>query len=67
MPGDDDPDNDADARSSFRLEISIAVGYQRKRALHTGKWEGPITSLGLLIGGIAIVVLIFVRLAQIQL
>jgi len=46
--------------SNFKLELTISVGYSRERAGHmvTGKWEPTITSLFLLIGGIALVLLV---------
>ena len=55
----DQPEWDApdDPHSSFKLEISLAIGYQRKRTTLGGAWEGHITSLALLIGGIVVVVL----------
>lgn len=43
------------------------MGYTRNRSLHASKFEANVTSLALLIGGIALVLLIFWRLAQIQL
>jgi hypothetical protein len=45
--------------SNFRLEITLSVGYQRERAgiATTGKWEATATSVLLLIGGIALVLL----------
>jgi hypothetical protein len=51
---DDEPDG---ALSSFNLSISLSIGYQRKRAKLAGKWEASITSIGLLLGGIAVVLL----------
>jgi hypothetical protein len=62
-----DSSDGPDGHSSFKLEISIAVGYQRKRARIAGKWEGPVVTLGLLLGGVALVFLIFWRLSLIQL
>ncbi|HYW86935.1 MAG TPA: hypothetical protein VFB50_04150 [Chloroflexota bacterium] len=59
-----DPDEVLDPNpartSNFRLELTISVGYSRERAGHmvTGKWEPTITSLFLLIGGIALVLLV---------
>jgi len=46
--------------SHFRLELTISVGYSRERAGHrvTGKWEPTITSLFLLVGGTALVLLV---------
>ena len=38
--------------SNFRLEITLAVGYQRKRASVEGKWEGRFVTLCLLVAGI---------------
>ena len=54
----EDSDGDQDQRESrFRLEISIAVGYQRRRAL-TGKWESGVTTVALLAAGIVVVLLV---------
>ena len=55
------PEHEADPHSSFRLEVSIAVGYQRRRSLIAGKWEGPLTSISLLVGGILLVLLVVLR------
>lgn len=60
-------DNDDEHGSSFRLEISIAIGYQRKRAAVAGKWEGPVVSVGLLIGGLIVVLFVLWRVFQISL
>ena len=49
----------SDRHSDFRLEISIAVGYQRKRAAVAGRWEGPLVTTALLVCGIIFVVLVF--------
>lgn len=55
------------ARSDFNLTISLSVGYQRRRARLAGRYEATITSIGLLLGGIAVVLLflywLFSRLA----
>ena len=59
-----DPDDVLDPNpartSNFRLELTISVGYTRERAGHlvTGKWEPTVTSLFLLVGGIALVLLV---------
>jgi hypothetical protein len=54
----EDSDGERDQRSSsFRLEISIAVGYRRRRAL-TGKWESGVTTVALLAAGIVVVILV---------
>jgi len=62
MTGPDSADSPAsgssDPHSSFKLEIAISVGYQRKRALVSGKWEGPAVTTALLVSGIAFVVLV---------
>jgi hypothetical protein len=67
--GTTDPiDDDEHQRgSSFRLEISIAVGYQRKRALLAQKWEGTVVSVGLLLGGLIVVLLVLWNVFQISL
>ena len=56
----DDEDGDK-AQSSFRLEISLAIGYQRKRARLASKLEADVTSIMLMLGG-AVVVVLFVWL-----
>lgn len=50
-PSPDSPEKDR-LSSNFRLEISLAVGYQRKRAAVEGKWEGRFITLVLLIAGV---------------
>ena len=45
------------ARSEFRLEISLAIGYQRRRARLATKLEANVVSIALLIGGTAVVLL----------
>lgn len=45
----------SDPHSSFRLEIALSIGYQRRRAVLGTKWEGTITTLILLLGSIAVV------------
>jgi hypothetical protein len=44
--------------SSFRLEISIAVGYQRRRAALAGKWESGLVTAVLLAASIVLVLLV---------
>jgi hypothetical protein len=48
---------DDDRGSSFQLNITLSIGYDRKRANLAGKWEASITSILLLLGGIAVVML----------
>jgi hypothetical protein len=49
------PEDDIHPRSSsFLLTISVSVGYDRRRAM-TGKWEGTLTSVFLLVAGSALV------------
>jgi hypothetical protein len=55
---------DKERESSFRLEISLAIGYQRRRAVLGGAFEGHVVTLGLLIGGIAVAVLVVWALFQ---
>lgn len=45
--------------SHFKLEVTLAVGYSRERAglTTTGKYETTVTSVLLLLGGIALVLL----------
>ena len=50
-----------DPHSSFKLEVTVAIGYHRKRSLLAGKWEGPVTSFALLGGGGVIVALIVLK------
>ena len=52
-----DADEQNGARSDFNLTISLSIGYQRKRARLAGKWEATVTSVGLLLGGIAVVLI----------
>ena len=54
--GDEQPEREADPHSSFRLEISLAVGYSRKRTTLGGAFEGHVTTMALLIGGIVLVI-----------
>lgn len=51
-----------DPHSSFRLEITLSVGYQRRRALLGGAWEGHVTTVVLLFGGAALVGLVILGL-----
>ena len=44
-----------DLKSDFKIEITLSVGYQRKRAGIGGAWEGHFTTLVLLIAGVALV------------
>jgi len=66
-----DPDNNIldpvpPRSSSFKLEITLAVGYTRERAGHTvtGRWETTAVSVLLLIGGIALVLLFVYEVFQ---
>lgn len=61
------PEPDDGRHSNFRLEISIAVGYQRKRTTMAGKWEGPLVTIGLLVVGSIVVLFVFWRLSLIAL
>lgn len=49
--------------SSFKLEISLAIGYQRRRAAVSGP-EGLLVTLGLLVGSIAVVLLFLWAISQ---
>ena len=70
MLSDPDPDSILDPvpprSSSFRLEVTLAVGYTRERAGHTvtGRWETTAVSVLLLIGGIALVLLFIYEIFQ---
>ena len=55
-PSPDDP------HSSFRLEISVSVGYQRRRATVGGAFEGHAVTFLLLVSGVAFVLLFVVEL-----
>jgi len=55
---DERPPADHDPHSSFKLEIAVSVGYERKRALVSGKWEGPMVTTALLVCGIIFVFLV---------
>jgi len=50
-----------DPHSSFKLEIAISVGYVRKRALVSGKLEGPLVTTALLVLGIVFVFLVVIQ------
>jgi hypothetical protein len=57
---------DEDSRlSSFRLEVSVAIGYQRRRAVLGGKLEGHIVTGVLLLVSSLIVLAIVLRIFQI--
>lgn len=63
-----DSSEDEDGRvSNFKLEVAISIGYQRQRTTMAGKLEGPLISLGLLLGGIAVVLFILWRVFQFHL
>ena len=63
-----EPEEDGDPRhSSFRLEITVSAGYERRRTTLGGVWEGRLVTLGLLMGGIVVVVLVLARIFQISL
>ena len=62
LDGDHDPKNGA--HSDFNLTISLSVGYQRRRARLATRREATITSVGLLLGGIAVVLLFLYWLLQ---
>lgn len=49
-------------RSTFRLEISLSVGYQRKRALVAGKLESGLTTAVLLVFGTVLVLFVVYQL-----
>lgn len=54
-----------DPHSSFRLEITLSVGYQRRRALLGGELEGHIVTVVLLVGGAALVILVVLGLLHV--
>lgn len=51
----DAPGVEDDTRSSFVLEITLSVGYKRRRAVLGGALEGHIVTFALLLGGILFV------------
>lgn len=60
----DPPEDDGRPRhSSFRLEITLAIGYQRRAAV-AGAWEARMVTLGLLVGSIAVVLLFLWAVSQ---
>lgn len=59
-----EPATSDDPHSSFRLEISLSIGYQRKRALLGGEFEGHVVTLALLIGGIVVAFLVVLGLVH---
>ena len=48
----------ADPHSDFKLEIIFSVGYVRKRAAVSGKFEGFLVTMILLIAGIFLVAVV---------
>lgn len=50
-----EPEDKQERDSSFRLEISLAIGYQRRRATLGGVFEGHVVTVALLAGGIGVV------------
>lgn len=56
-----------DPQSSFRLEIAVSIGYQRRRATHVARWESGITSMVLLLGGVTVVLVILGWLSGLKL
>jgi hypothetical protein len=60
-PHDDKPD----PHSSFKLVISLEIGYERKRAVLGGAFESRVTTLVLLVGGVAVALLVVVGLLHI--
>lgn len=60
------PPNERDPHSSFKLKISLSIGYERKRAVLAGKWEGPIVSIVLAIGSVVVVLLFIYFLASLR-
>lgn len=63
----DQPPQLPDQHSSFRVEITVAIGYQRKRATLGGVWEGHLVTIGLLLGSILVVLIVVLRVFQISL
>jgi hypothetical protein len=57
MPGSEPSSPEEKATSSFQLNITLAIGYNRKRAELAGAWESNFTTIGLLVGGIIVVLL----------
>jgi hypothetical protein len=53
-----------DPHSSFRLEVTVAIGYQRRRTTLGGAVEGHAVTLMLLLGGIVAVVAILLLIAK---
>lgn len=51
-----------DPHSTFRLEITLSVGYQRKRALVAGKLESGLTTAVLLVFGTILVLFVVYEL-----
>jgi len=57
----EDADGADPRHSSFRLEVAISIGYQRRRTTLAGKWEGPLVTAVLLVASIAIVAFIVLQ------
>ena len=52
--------------SSLRIDVTISVGYQRQRGGTTDRWEARISTVGLLLVGAAVTLLVlFVLLPRI--
>lgn len=60
----DEPSSAPERESSFRLEISLAIGYNRRRATLGGEFEGHAVTIGLLVGGVIVAVLVVWGLVQ---
>lgn len=53
----EEPDSGNGARSSFHLEISLSIGYSRRRARLATELEANVTSIVLLLAGAAVAIL----------
>jgi hypothetical protein len=65
----DEEPSESQRVSSFRVEITLSVGYDRKRSTLGGAFEGHAVTLMLLIGGTVLVFLVvdlIFRLLQIH-
>lgn len=65
MSGSGSEPETTDRDSSFSLSISLTIGYNRKRAILGGAFEGHVVTLGLLIGGLTVAVLVVLGLVHV--
>lgn len=63
---DDDPLEPDERDSGMHLEITLSIGYRRRRAGALDKWEARITTASLLaVGGLVVVFVVLVLIPRI--